>query len=397
MRGAVRVAAMRVAAMRVASSRVASSRVIVLASLVALGLSCGDGGEFGGPVTVDLSASRPPERLSEYRLLAWRDGRFVYNERVVPYELATPLFSDYSLKDRAIYVPEGATVAYVEDDVLDFPVGTVIVKTFSYAPDLRTPNEGRRPIETRVLVRHEDGWRTWPYLWDEAGRDATFTPAGAVLAIDFVDPSGEPRSASYLVPQRNQCTSCHERQVAPGSMETFVTPIGPRARHLDRDFTIDGVTRNPLEQLAAEGLLTGLPAERGEPTFDFRRIEAGELATLSAEELDRAARDYLDVNCAHCHNPSGVQGQTSQLFLNRENTDRFRLGVCKRPGSAGSGTGGLTYDLVPGSPEESILLFRMETEAVGAMMPLLGRSVRHDEGVELIRAWIAAMPAESCE
>jgi len=147
----------------------------------------------------------------------------------------------------------------------------------------------------------------------------------------------------------------------------------------------------------AEGLLTGLPADRGEPTFDFRRIEAGELATLSAEELDRAARDYLDVNCAHCHNPSGVQGQTSQLFLNRQNTDRFRLGVCKRPGSAGSGTGGLTYDLVPGSPEESILLFRMETEEVGAMMPLLGRSVRHDEGVELIRAWIAAMPAETCE
>lgn len=373
-----------------------SARVALVASC-ALALSCGDGGELGGPVTVDLAASRPPERLSEYRLLAWRDGRFVYNDRVVAYELATPLFSDYSLKDRAIYVPEGATIAYVEDDVLDFPVGTVIVKSFSYAPDLRAPNEGRRPIETRVLVRHADGWRTWPYLWDEAGRDATFTPAGAVLAIDFVDPSGEPRSASYLVPQRNQCTTCHERQVAPGSMETFVTPIGPWARHLDRDFTIDGVTHNPLERLAAEGLLTGLPAERGEPTFDFRRIEAGELATLSAEELDRAARDYLDVNCAHCHNPSGVQGQTSQLFLNRENTDRFRLGVCKRPGSAGSGTGGLTYDLVPGSPEESILLFRMETEEVGAMMPLLGRSVRHDEGVELIRAWIAAMPAETCE
>jgi uncharacterized repeat protein (TIGR03806 family) len=372
-------------------------RSFALAVLGATALSCGDGGEFGGPVTVDLAASRPLERLSEYRLLAWRDGRFVYNERVVPYELATPLFSDYSLKDRAIYVPEGATITYVEDDVLDFPVGTVIVKSFSYAPDLRTPEEGRRPIETRVLVRHADGWRTWPYLWDESGRDATFTPAGAVLAIDFVDPSGEPRSASYLVPQRNQCTSCHERQVAPGSMETFVTPIGPRARHLDRDFTIGGVTRNPLEQLAEEGLLTGLPAERGEPTFDFRRLEAGELASLSAEELDRAARDYLDVNCAHCHNPSGVQGQTSQLFLNRENTDRFRLGVCKRPGSAGSGTGGLTYDLVPGSPEESILLFRMETEEVGAMMPLLGRSVRHDEGVELIRAWIASMPAETCD
>ena len=96
------------------------------------------------------------------------------------------------------------------------------------------------------------------------------------------------------------------------------------------------------------------------------------------------------------HNPNGVQGVTSQLFLHYENTDEFRLGVCKRPGSAGSGTGGFTFDIVPGNPDESILVFRVETEEVGAMMPLLGRSLQHRHGADLLRAWVAEMPVVDC-
>jgi hypothetical protein len=87
---------------------------------------------------------------------------------------------------------------------------------------------------------------------------------------------------------------------------------------------------------------------------------------------------------------------TSQLFLDHGNADAFHLGVCKRPGSAGVGNGGLTFDLVPGSPDTSILFFRTSTTQVGAMMPLLGRSLTHDRGAELLRAWIASMPADSC-
>jgi hypothetical protein len=30
------------------------------------------------------------------------------------------------------------------------------------------------------------------------------------------------------------------------------------------------------------------------------------------------------------------------------------------------------------------------------MMPLLGRSLTHDRGAELLRAWIAAMPPDDC-
>jgi hypothetical protein len=87
---------------------------------------------------------------------------------------------------------------------------------------------------------------------------------------------------------------------------------------------------------------------------------------------------------------------TSQLFLNHDNTDVFHLGACKRPGSAGTGTGGFTFDIVPGDPDTSVLYFRIATSKVGAMMPLLGRSLTHARGAELVHAWIAAMPADSC-
>jgi len=33
---------------------------------------------------------------------------------------------------------------------------------------------------------------------------------------------------------------------------------------------------------------------------------------------------------------------------------------------------------------------------VGAMMPLLGRSLTHTRGAELLHAWIAALPAANC-
>jgi hypothetical protein len=67
------------------------------------------------------------------------------------------------------------------------------------------------------------------------------------------------------------------------------------------------------------------------------------------------------------------------------------LGRCKLPIAAGKGTGDRRHDIVPGQPDASILSYRMVSEDPAAMMPELGRSVVHDEGVQLIRDWIAAM------
>ena len=69
--------------------------------------------------------------------------------------------------------------------------------------------------------------------------------------------------------------------------------------------------------------------------------------TGTSEAVEAAARDYLDANCAHCHSPKGIEGVTSQFFLNHDNEDQFNLGICKRPGSAGEGGVDREFDIVP--------------------------------------------------
>lgn len=350
------------------------------------------------PVMVDVNAD-PPAQLSAYHFFRWSAAAgFQFNDRVVPYDINTALFSDGALKQRAIYIPPGASATYDAEQALDLPVGSVIVKTFAFAADLRAPADNVKLIETRLMVRHADGWHPLPYIWSDDQQDAVLSPAGDVRTISYTDATGAPQTANYLIPQRNQCQTCHARQADLGDPLEIVL-IGVKARHLNRsyDFGTGIGVKNQLDHLTELGMLTGAPAVSDIPAaYDFRPIEAGGAAAIPPADVDTAARSYLDINCAHCHNPQGVSGRTSQLFLNHDNTDLFRLGDCKRPGSAGPGTGGFQFDIVPGDPDTSILYFRVHTTDVGAMMPLLGRSVTHVRGAELLHAWIAAMPPDDC-
>ena len=70
---------------------------------------------------------------------------------MIPYDLNSALFSDYAEKFRFVKLPAGTHATYSADDVFDFPVGTVIAKTFAFPHDARDPSQGRRLIETRIL------------------------------------------------------------------------------------------------------------------------------------------------------------------------------------------------------------------------------------------------------
>lgn len=323
--------------------------------------------------------------LRDYGLLGFDGSEPVYDDVAFAYSLATPLFSDYARKDRAMVLPDGEPARFVEgDQVLDFPVGTHILKTFSMPSDLREPTRDLRRIETRVLTRASDGWQAEPWLWDEVTGEARLAPSGAALTLEVTGLDGAPLTVHYLVPQRNQCVDCHE--VKEGD-ERYLVPIGPKVRHLN--FAPSGEA-NQLERMVTEGHLIDLP-DLAELPADTVEASALDPSALDDAALDAAARDYLDINCAHCHNPAGTEGVSSQLFLHRDENDPFHLGVCKRPGSAGAGTGGLTFDIVPGDHTQSILWYRMQTEEPGAMMPDIGRSVAHADGVDLIAAWIDRM------
>ena len=63
----------------------------------------------------------------------------------------------------------------------------------------------------------------------------------------------------------------------------------------------------------------------------------------------------------------------------------------KPPIAAGRGAGNYKYTIVPGHPDESIMVYRINSTDPGIMMPELGRKLIHKEGLDLIRQWIEEM------
>lgn len=322
------------------------------------------------PTGVDMAvvlAEAPARTLAEYGLFQDAAAREP-SARVTPYDLATPLFSDYAAKHRFVFTPPGTAARYTPEGPLDFPTGSVLVKTFAYP----AAGGGERFLETRLLIRKASGWTAQAYVWNEAQTEAVLKRAGARIPIAFTDPSGAAHQIDYLVPNQNQCKECH-------SADGELVPIGPRARNLNRSFAYSGGTQNQLAHWSRIGLLEGAPAPSRAP-----RTAAWD---DTAEPLEARARAYLDANCGHCHNPSGM-ASTSGLNLHLEENDPAKLGVRKRPVAAGRGSGGLEFAIAPGEPDSSILYFRMASTDPGVMMPELGREVPHAEGLALVRAYI---------
>jgi uncharacterized repeat protein (TIGR03806 family) len=358
--------------------------------------ACGGSGTSSGPDPVFYPGENPPA-LSDWQLMDWSKGALELNEGVVPYDLTSPLFTDYAHKLRTIWVPEGADPAvYRTSDYPAFPVGTVISKTFYYPkskadgavlkaedpkgrlnPILETLEQVRL-METRLLVRRDAGWEAVSYVWNQEQTDAKLTKIGDAQALTLISQDGTQQDFTYIVPDINQCAGCH----APNNTSREIEPLGVRPRHLNKDYQHAGQMVNQLQNLQLVGYLGDYEAA----AHTVRNADWSDTST----PLDQRARSYLDINCSHCHNPVGP-ADTSGLDLTMEANSGPELGVCKLPIAAGSGTGGRAFGIVPGAPDESILLHRLETTKPGAMMPELGRSLSHQEGIELIRAWITEL------
>lgn len=329
------------------------------------------------PGAVDLKAllaARPAATLDAYRLFTDVAGRQP-NAGVTPYALNTPLFSDYAEKRRFLYLPPGAKARYRPTGALALPVGATLIKTFAYPADFRRPDEKVRVLETRLLIHRRSGWVALAYVWNDDQTQAVLKRAGKRIDVSFVDIQGRARQVDYKVPNANQCKECH-------SLSGRVAPIGVKARNLNGVFAYPEGPENQLAHWVRTGLLKGAPA----PDLAPRTAVWND----PAEPLEARARAYLDGNCGHCHNPRGMASNTG-LFLDLEEVHPAKLGVGKRPVAAGKGSGDLEVDLVPGHPDASIIAYRMASTDPGVMMPELGRALVHDEGVALVRDYIAAM------
>ena len=271
---------------------------------------------------------------------------------VTPYRLNTPLWSDGSDKLRFVYLPAGAKARAQGEGLLDLPVGAALIKTFKFGSQL---------IETRVLLHRADGWLALPYQWNASQTEARLVLAGARVPV--TTPAGV--TISYAIPNKNQCKECH-------GLSGAVTPIGPKARNLAASW---------LTALHRAKRLDAVPAVAQRlPLWEER----------AKVPLADAARGYLDANCAHCHNPRS-SASNSGLDLRWEQSDPISLGIGKRPVAAGRGSGNLDFDIVPGDPDHSILLYRMGSLEGGISMPEVGRSSLDPDGLDIVTRWVREM------
>ena len=329
-----------------------------------------------------------PQRLSDWNLFRDDGSRLIPREQTLVFAPANPLFTDYAGKLRTMWLPAGKQ-ASLQGGELEFPAGSILSKTFYYptgadglllesTTDLGELNRRQhRMIETRLLVRREDGWHAMAYVWNEDQTEAFLRVAGASVPASLQRASGV-EDFVYFVPNENQCAGCHVTAHPDGP----VLPLGAVPTQLAAGI---GEQPSQLQAMRERGWLDAVPAQTAAVSWQD-----------SEADLDSRALAYLNIHCGHCHNPDGP-ADTSALVLNGTHRNSVELGVCKTPVAAGGGAGDLLYGIHPGAPERSILLYRMESSEPDEMMPELGRSLAHEEGIALLHDWIAAMDGDCPE
>jgi uncharacterized repeat protein (TIGR03806 family) len=306
------------------------------------------------------SANEPAKQLlSQYGFFTGILANLEPAAQVIPYEVIAPLFSDHAEKLRFIALPNGGKMYFNPNGLLQVPDGTTVIKNFFY-----THKEKRTIKETRLLIRQNQTWKALTYVWKDDQTDAMLEIAGAELPTTWHDENGQSHQFTYAVPNINQCKGCHS---VSGKFEL----IG--LSHDQLNF------KGQLEQWQTLALLD----TTNQPTNTTRLVDY----TNHDAPIQARARAYLHANCGYCHHPLGP-ASTSGLNLDISETDPLRIGIYKTPVAAGKGTGNRQYSILPGHPDKSILLYRMETNDPGERMPELGRSLPDDLGIALIRQWI---------
>jgi uncharacterized repeat protein (TIGR03806 family) len=318
-------------------------------------------------VNVDL-ALVPFAKLSDYRFFVGDLVNHQPNEGLVYYEPASQLFTDYAQKKRFLWIPKGTKMNYTADDeLLEMPVGTALVKTFYY--DNVLPSGSTKIIETRVMIRKQSGWVFAEYVWNNEQTEAYLSMNGSYQSIQWIQ-NGENMSANYRIPSEIECLICHKDH-------NSAIPIGLKPQNLNRDIEVDGELVNQLYSLIQQGKLNDNLPSNIVSTINYMDHN---------QPLHLRVRSYLDMNCAHCHR-EGSHCDYRPLRLGFSETDlSSNLGVCVEPDENIDPV--LLYLVAPNNIARSVMHFRMNTNDENYRMPLLGRSVVHAEGVTLIEEWI---------
>lgn len=260
------------------------------------------------------------------------------------------LFTDYAYKQRLIKVPEGTQLNRLSNNILDFPNGTILTKTFYYFKDERNPNLGKEIIETRLLIKQADQWNAATYRWNDSQTDAFLEQNGFEKQISWTNKNGKFRSTSYKIPTSNQCIACHISNKS-------VTPLGATLKNINTSIRQNNKTINQLAHFQNIGILNNFPIQEAPFMVDYNDKEAS---------LSERGRAYLAINCAHCHNPNAWDIPAEQGFDFRYETPLHQTGIFLE--------------------EEEII-----RNVTNQRMPFIGTTMLDQEGVSLLVSYIQSL------
>ena len=319
---------------------------------------------------VNVFEDTPHQTLSEYNLFEGNLRELNPSFGVIPYDLISPLFSDYAKKKRFIWMPNGVSANYIEDiSPIRFPEGTFLIKNFYY--NSIQPNNTTRILETRIMFKTSDGWDFANYLWNDDQSEAFFSNEGDLVDLTWLQ--GETiKSTTYRIPSRAECFTCHNQSDSP-------TPIGLKPQNINKNYNYSTGIENQIRKLIDVGYLNSDIPGNINSTVGWDD---------DSQPLELRVRSYLDINCAHCHSDNGYCNYRPMRFAYGLTDNRENIGVCVEPETQFIPNSDIVK---PNDTDLSILYFRLSTTDESFRMPLLGRTINHDEGIELIEEWINSL------
>ncbi len=280
-------------------------------------------------------------------------------EDVHLFELNSKLFTDYAYKQRLIRLPEAEAMQYNGSSLLpDFPDNTLISKTFYYFLNESNPSLGKKIIETRILIKTEGTWKIGNYKWNDTQTEAVYTNDGSLLDISYIKQDGTTQEVSYQIPTNEDCITCHNTY-------DVITPIGPKLKNMNFNPQNGQMNQNQLDYFISHGMLEGLSDVSDITVFPDWTDEVN-------FDIFERGRSYIDINCAHCHKPGGYV-PTGFLLDYRLETEFTETGIYEHRGQIED---------------------RIQSTVPVYLMPQIGRSLVHNEGVVMLLEYLEAIEGE---
>ena len=342
---------------------------------------------FDGPSVLKLEPRTQQTDSSDFPTLLSETG--CYSDisagrlapSVIPYEVNLPFWSDEAEKERAFALPAGQKMRLREPGVgFDFPSGTVLIKTFY----LRSQDGERRRFETRLMHHSDRGWIGYTYRWKEDESDAILMTQAEEHS--YQGPRGE-QTWSFL--SQSACLQCHTAAAN--------RTLGLELQQLNKRVITENGWYDQLTALAESDYLVLTEASEELASFkdlsSDQRVQNEEPRTPAeqASFIDRHARAYLHINCSPCHRPDGAA--TVNLDM-RYATPLSESGLCNaEPLHGDLGVNGARH-LIPGSPDKSLVILRVNHQGEERMPPM-GSHLVDFGGVALLSLWVSQL--QSCD